>query len=267
MSTIPIIIKTALNWQKEVALAEKAGIVPHPNSNWRWALRQIRAKNPTGARQSFDDLILKGKDLAKAKEKMGLPSNNILQKVKSLARMQRLGVEVGMTDVGKNLMVGEIGAMPYVRGDHFKIHTHPEFNRTVNLLYKHEPEYAKLLDKTLAASPSGMRFDRTVINEAKYKKAKELYNTLSEMMLNKLMNEENMDIFRLEKSKLGIQRTRIKDIVDKLRPHTGVGDAFILEKFPQAINTIMSPKTTGVHKYRYSLPRGVRSVYFKGGLD
>lgn len=177
---IPVIMKVALDAVKARALAEKAGIIAHPQSNWKWALRQIRAKNPTGAYQAADDLILKGKDLAKAKEKIGLLPNNVRQKVKALSRKQRLGVEVGAAgDSPANMkyVSGEVGRVRLPMKDtrtntrySHDIHTHPAppivtrrpeaYNKARNpgrqsITPQFYNEINRANDPVMAASPSG----------------------------------------------------------------------------------------------------------------
>lgn len=161
--SMPVIMKVALDAVKARALAEKAGIIAHPQSNWKWALRQIRAKNPTGAYQSADDLILKGKELAKAKEKIGLLPNNARQKIKAISRKQKPGVEVAYTGKGRAIVGGD-GHVGLIPGDTLDAHTHPTFARhMVNEKTRggglEAKEWARHLDEVLSASPSGTRWD------------------------------------------------------------------------------------------------------------
>lgn len=156
-----VMTKIALNAVKARALAESVGIIPHHKSNWKWALRQLRAKNPTGAYQTADDLMLKGKDLAKSKEKMGLLPNNVRQKIKALARKQRQGVEVGAAGGSPNSMeyvVGEVGsvklperhAWDIKRKPYYNIHTHP----IVPITYTRPQSRLKTIKKNLSTDAS-----------------------------------------------------------------------------------------------------------------
>jgi hypothetical protein len=296
MSTIPIIIKTALNWQKEVALAEKAGIVPHPNSNWRWALRQIRAKNPTGARQSFDDLILKGRDLAKAKEKMGLLPNNVRQKMKAMNRKLRPGTEMAYTTAGK-YVIGEIGSVPLKDGVILSAHTHPYFNRAQVAKNTHtrfpsiNREWSRLKDGVLDASPSGVNWsalpDKKHINKYyrhkdavlgpiidKYEKIKADWYKNAPVDQFGLQGVFPMSLIKdhakeMEKAwkKVPPKITRFTETSEDLLPHSYDFGYMLANRGVAPYHNIISKHTTGVHKIRPELPRNLRSVYFKGGLD
>jgi len=268
MQKIATMIKESLDWQKAVALAEKAGIVPHPKSNWKWALRQVRAKNPTGAFQSADDLLLKGKDLAKAKEKIGLLPNNVRQKIKALSRKQRLGVEVGLGLNGK-YVVGDVGRVITPGGS--LAHTHPQHAR-ISLIKETGKELTRVLDSVLKASPSGMPYDATLPQRMQFDK---LYKK-SQILMRKADKLERL--YPKEVNAYG-QISPIKDKYDsnlagalkylgyasKIVPHGG--DMRGMARDSGVSKNIMAPATTGVHKYRPKLPNMTRSVYFKGGLE
>jgi hypothetical protein len=77
--------KTALNAQKAREMAKGLGLVT--DGDWRWALRNLRNMK-TGD-------VLKGRELAEAKRKMGAMSNNAWQKVKSKTRGLASKTEIG----------------------------------------------------------------------------------------------------------------------------------------------------------------------------
>jgi hypothetical protein len=78
-------IKLALNAKKARDLAESVGLIAHPESNWKWALRQMRANNPEKLKNA--PLMQSGKALRDIKEsKLGLLKNNEIQKFKSVQR-------------------------------------------------------------------------------------------------------------------------------------------------------------------------------------
>ncbi len=108
MKTIPSIVKVGLNAQKARQLAKSVGIIPHEKSQWQWALRQLRKANPKGIKNA--PLVMQGKELSKAKERIGKLPNNQLQKLKALQRKQRLGIETAITNKG-NYIVGDVGVV------------------------------------------------------------------------------------------------------------------------------------------------------------
>lgn len=79
--------KTALRAIKAKALAIQIGIVPKEGTQWKWALRNLR---------SGSGELKSGRDLAKAKTKIGLLSNNAMQKIKGDQRKLNLGQETGL---------------------------------------------------------------------------------------------------------------------------------------------------------------------------
>ena len=218
--------KTALNALKARELAKSVGLIPE--AQWKWGLRKLRAPRSKDA-----PLMLEGKALRKAKEdRIGLLSNNEIQKIRGLQRKQNLGVEVGLD--GEGVFEGIKGNLiPRIYGKdpktyNLKAHTHPGFNRIKNLGSK-DTELKRTLNNTLAASPSGQNPSVTQEVVQKIKKNPNL--------------KENYDTYRAF-----------------LR-----GDLKAAQKNK---HNILSPKTIGVHRYReYKLPRETRSVYFKGGLD
>ena len=156
----PYMIKTALNAQKMRQMAKSVGLIPHPKSQWKWALRQMRKANPKGIKNA--PIMQKGKELAKTKEKVGKLSNNIKQKLKALQRKQKLGVEVGYNSDG-HMVAGEYGRIPIIDNNTLRAHTHPNFKKVIHLkgikTDRLDSEASRLLDNVLSSSPSGISYD------------------------------------------------------------------------------------------------------------
>lgn len=116
-----IIEKVALNAEKARTVAKEIGV--SPVGNWKWALKNLRNMH-TGE-------VLNGKELNKAKEKMGYLSNNDYQKIKSISRKLPSQTEVSaLVDNGKitKIKKGELrsgGVDPYINGKPVNLHTHP----------------------------------------------------------------------------------------------------------------------------------------------
>ncbi len=89
-------IKLGLNAQSARALAKSVGVIPHYKSDWKWALRQMRAPNPTGTPNA--PLMQSGKELAKTKLHLGKLPNNEFQKLKSENRRLGGNKEIAFTD-------------------------------------------------------------------------------------------------------------------------------------------------------------------------
>lgn len=89
-------VKIALNAEKARALAKSVGLVPHYKSDWKWALRQMRAKNPSASQTA--PLMQSGKELIKTKERIGKFTNNEMQKIKSESRRSGHNKELVITD-------------------------------------------------------------------------------------------------------------------------------------------------------------------------
>lgn len=69
--------KQALDAMKARQMAQSVGLVPHPGSQWKWALRNMRDGQGN---------LLEGRELAEAKESIGKMPNNIRQKLQSVSR-------------------------------------------------------------------------------------------------------------------------------------------------------------------------------------
>jgi hypothetical protein len=78
--------KQALDALKARTMAKSLGLIPHPGSQWKWALRNMRdgQGNP-----------LEGKALAETKEDMGKMPNNVRQKLQSVSRATGHRMEIG----------------------------------------------------------------------------------------------------------------------------------------------------------------------------
>jgi hypothetical protein len=301
--------KKALNIAKEVALAKSVGIVPF-KGNWKWALRQLRAPSKKGG-----PLMLSGKALAKAKEKIGLLSNNFRQKLLSGNRKARLGFETALSEAG-DIVKGQKGYVDSV--DDIIAHTHPGSDKYFLKQHLDNPEVARLFDPTLAASPSGAigppkgmienikrkaaigreRFTRLISRrEADLNKKREILNKTIENIQDALHNAKG-DMPRISKSNLRNylmdlkqqshnavlamnyhntpELERILNLSNKLSRMERIeqlaylsrgGDYAALRSMKKVPHNIISPQTTGVHKFRKNLPGEIRSVYFKGGFD
>lgn len=125
-------IKTSLRADKARELARELGIIPHPGSQWKWALRKLRphSKNPRA--------------LAKAKEALGKLPNNLTLKIRSAQRKARLNQEVGLT--GTKVTLGDINSIKAIKAQ--RAHTHPD---TLTNLRKKRGR--------IMAEPSGLNLD------------------------------------------------------------------------------------------------------------
>ena len=82
----------------------KAGIIPDSATDWKGALKKVR-----GAKGE----LLSGKELNLAKLKMGLPENNILQKLKTMDNKVPNLVEVGYDPKFKKFITGSVGQINF----------------------------------------------------------------------------------------------------------------------------------------------------------
>jgi hypothetical protein len=78
--------KQALDAMKARGMAKSVGLVPHPGSQWKWALRNMRDGQGN---------LLPGRELAEAKEGLGKMPNNVRQKLQSMSRATGHRYEVG----------------------------------------------------------------------------------------------------------------------------------------------------------------------------
>jgi len=267
----PIMMKTALNAQKARSLAKSVGLIPHEKSQWRWALKQMRKANPSGVKGA--PLMMKGKELAKAKERMGKLPNNERQIMSSLSRKQRQGVEIGKT-VKNKYRRGNVG---FVSGDDLKAHTHPRFNRISNMdkaKRKIDPRYKEIANRTMYASPSGALYD---YNRGSYEKhlmrGKSYDNAVKRLEKIKQNNPKDLKYYLSKKRRNSVKKidrriikTKNNGRYNELMTGRGDSDAAGIRDYGKTHN-ILAPGVEGVHKSRLKLPRAIRSVYFKGGLD
>jgi len=115
--------KIAVNAQKARAMAKEVGLLPI--GNWKYGLRNMRNMH-TGD-------LLQGRELAMAKTKLGLSSNNAYQKIKSMSRKLPSKTETaGILDrkSGKLLdsAIGDINTGTIknnINGKSINLHTHP----------------------------------------------------------------------------------------------------------------------------------------------
>ena len=291
--------KTALNAMKARELAKSVGIIPE--AQWKWGLRKLRAPKVKDG-----PMMLEGKALRKAKEeRIGLLSNNEIQAIKATQRKQRLGHEIALSE-GKGNPKNRIikGGKGYVdTGDNAaRAHTHPPFNKNDYDRLVDPRELNRIRHKTLNASPSGM--DHDFINQevaqskflntrkgnkkirsaasrlgASTKKVKAERTRLLEQGVLKTIDSHDIKnlknaIKQREKEKTLLQpvlkeqaqkRRTLNDLKFK-RDHHLINHADMASI--EYKHNILSESATGVHTYRgYKLPKKVRSVYFKGGLD
>jgi len=258
----PVMIKYALNALKARELAKSVGLIPHPQSQWKWALRNMRKTNPAGIKGA--PLMQAGRELAKTKERIGKLPNNVAQKMKALSRKQRLGVEVGLTDKN-NILIGSSDGV--INFDNYvaKAHTHPAHNKIIEkanyrkinkILPLDSKEYLRGGDKVLSASPSGI--DYTWNNIRDYPLHKKILKAKGELFNKNMRNKPTSD-----KAKLVFTINRLNS--EKMYAYP-IADARII-KMDKIPHNIIAKNVTGIHKYRQKLPRAMRSVYFKGGLD
>jgi len=169
------LIKTALTRLKMHNLAKGVGLIDHPKSQWKWALRNMRKANPKGVKNA--PLMQKGKQLSDTKIKMGKLKNNELQKIKALQQKQKLGVEVGKATDGTyhSGNVGSIDQRNLSKGKTIRdldTHTHPSFGKNEHKASLKKSKYSlhsnksRLDDDVLAAQPSGIMTPES-IEEAK----------------------------------------------------------------------------------------------------
>jgi len=291
--------KTALTALKARQLAKKVGLIAQPGSQWKWALRKLRAK------PGIDEpLMLGGKNLRIAKEtKLNLLSNKEIQKIQVANRKAKLHHEVGLTKQ-KNIIKGTASEidMPYADINNLKAHTHPGgskflFKKMLKeqmgaaFRLKNSPHKVSITDKkellrefddVLSASPSGKDYAVPFVNKKYRKESKNLmkdYQNLSKSRTDLLGSVSIRALARLTKSGRSVEK-KVKvidkkimntlekqyDVEKKLKFPNYEADARILSHTREP-HVIMSDKTTGVHKYRSKIPYGFRSIYFKGGLN
>ena len=234
-------IKQALSAEKARLLADKLGIIPHSESQWKWALRKLKP------------FIDKPKELAKAKERIGKLSNRERQLLQVAARKAGLGQEVAIT-TDKKLIKGVAGTgiIDIPENTILRAHTHPTWKKYVT--GKSEPIYFNV---PLSARPSGRNYNYNpeAIRALKIK----IKNIFKKDLLffknfrKKRMVHEAMDTIRKQYA------------INYDIPFRGL-DAKYFTKLKNVSHSILAPEVEGVHKYRENLPRAIRSVYFKGGL-
>lgn len=236
--------KTALNAQKAREMAKKVGLIPE--GQWKWALRKLRdgRGNP-----------LPGKELAKAKEDIGLIPNNAKQKIDSINRRVSSNKELMGAMEGnkiKNLLAGDTTSIFVPKDSESKIvghefHTHPvdasrgELRQNMRDPQMSERERSEdiLRGGHRTTKPSGANAEEIQQLMNKYKKTK---------------GKGVFDIDTYNKETFG----------DYLGANT-LGDTglFALRSThnPNYKHTIYSPDNNhqSVHKLR---PQGLRSVYF-----
>ena len=271
----PYIIKTALNAQKMRQMAKSVGLIPHPKSQWKWALRQMRKANPKGIKNA--PIMQKGKELAKTKEKVGKLSNNIKQKLKALQRKQKLGVEVGMTKGKKGWDTYGVGSVGNIYGVE-DAHSHPSGSKYLFKLLASEgsKRHGMISNKTLHASPSGMR-DWTKKDYNKYLSRRKRYDRgikkITQIKSNhpilsiksKILNLLPRSHPYLNRAERKIQALEAYKSAEKLTAGMGGMDSRLIKQTGR-VHNILSQGVEGVHKSNLKLPNAIRSVYFKGGL-
>lgn len=147
--------KAALNAQKARSMAKEVGVIADHESQWKWALRNLRDGKGNA---------LQGKDLALAKQKMGYLPNNTYQKIKSLARKQPSLTEVGGTVDGSGNIVhmqpgpargATVPGSAFSYGGSATFHTHPVGGKNIA---KQGLPYMKGGDRAEAENVIGEKF-------------------------------------------------------------------------------------------------------------
>lgn len=138
LEKVASLLKEALNAQKARQMAEQVGVIPDPESAWKYALRNLRDGRGDP---------LQGRALSEKRIELGDVSNNAFQKIRSVDR--KLGKtttgEKGITtgteftgDVDTKGNVGELrkGVLGQVPGEILgNMHTHPsEYSKTNAIL-------------------------------------------------------------------------------------------------------------------------------------
>lgn len=116
--------KTALTALKARQLAKQVGLISHPESQWKWALRKLRAVSTKNK-----PLMLEGKELRIAKEtNLNLLSNREMQKIQAANRKAKLSQEIGL-DKSNKIVKGKELEIDVVDPGSLKAHTHPGAGR------------------------------------------------------------------------------------------------------------------------------------------
>ena len=275
--------KTALNVSKARQLAKQVGLIPHPESQWKWALRKLRAipaKN--------QPLMLEGKKLRIAKEtNLNLLSNQEMQKIRSASRKTRLQQEIGLDESGK-IVKGTGSEINITNPGSLKAHTHPGGSKfLIKKISKdpklyHKKELLREFDDVLVASPSGKDYAVPNVNRKLLKRTGKLGDEISELLENRDTLKKKLlwnpiihltstgksikkRIKQIDKKWMNVSKEQYK-IEKKIKFPEYAADAQILSNIKKP-HVIISGKTTGIHKYRSKIPYGFRSIYFKGGLN
>jgi hypothetical protein len=231
--------KIALRAIEAKALAEKAGLIAQPGSQWRWALRHLR---------SGKGELLGGKALAKAKEHLGKLPNNVVHNVNSFARKQKLGVEVAAT-LGKGnklkaLWTGSTAdAMGITKHEKFMVRTGPFFDPGV--------------EKTIHTHPGGDKM--LALNSAPDAHLSDPVGMARPSGKNKLYHPKAFDW----KPKRNATETNVRISTGK------GGDMNVYKKLhePQGsykkVHSILAGDIEGTHKIRLNIPGALRSTYWK----
>ena len=251
--------KIALNALKKRQLVKSLGLIPQQGSAWQWALRQLRAPSKKGGK-----LLLEGKALSKAKEKIGILPNNLKQKLLAAHRKGKLGQEMGLSSTGK--VIDGIKGAVNPQGAKILAHTHPSMNRMLHVGEGNK----RLLNPVLYASPSGMspliKPLELPIKDNLMKRLEVFTNKINKKMegIDPSASREwsNKYAHLLKRKFQG--RDLLTEKIFKLGPFPSDDLAILSQN--KNIHNILAPKTTGIHKFRAKSPQGVRSVYFKGGL-
>ena len=288
-------VKIALNAQKARAAAKSVGLIPDYRSDWKWALRQMRAPSMNAI---DGEIVLSGRDLANAKaQKIGLLPNNAFQKLRAASRAHGShSKEVAYKD--GNIFLGDANRVnvPSTSSQQ-SAHTHPSSSiisdyqeyRSGKLSKNVMAEYARMFDKVLSASPSGAMANKDTIPDI-IRTIDKVKGQSSDILTD---NRENRTAGK--KALREIRRRFVKEFFGKYSPVTtkklptsdlelaellfgvkalprGIGDitamanASVRPGGGSIKENIVSNHTTGVHKYRPDHDRFSRSVYFDKGL-
>jgi hypothetical protein len=287
-------IKLSLRAEKARALAKKLGIIPHPGSQWKWAVRKLRGKV--------------GEELLAAERKIGkLPKADA--KVIRTTQERFPDDEIALLNIrGKRLVTrGTPESIETLEVSGFKpsevlsAHTHPSsiIPKIKRKLSGEELlENNRLLNKVEIASPSGRphyyepvfgkKFEAFVTNRIRivgkqrndsYFRAKDLYEDMKQVGVPKSLLRGQKEIVDRRYNRAMKTQALINSLIGRkfkmdpevarsrgsVMPYRGDSDYKSLFESGN-IESILAPGVEGVHKYRKNLPMATRSVYFEGGL-
>lgn len=169
--------KTALSRLKMHELAKSVGVIDYPESQWKWALRQLRDKNRLNAKNG--NIMLSGDMLEEGKQRIGLRPFSERKATAEMSKKYDHKREVVYTGQNNDIVIGDSNGVNIRKGDKALIHTHPTTplseivdrkNKRIKAIEglsgndkeyysKYLPEYDRELGPISLASPSGMNYN------------------------------------------------------------------------------------------------------------